>query len=48
MTPADRRQLSQYLYGERDWSLERIAKALHTGLSKIRDDLKVPLGDKAR
>ena len=47
MTPADRRQLSQYLYGERDWSLERIAKALHTGLSKIRDDLKVPGEPKA-
>jgi len=42
MTNADRRSISQYLFQEREWSIERIAKALNSGLSKIRKDIRQP------
>lgn len=42
MSQGDRRNISLYLYNEREWSIERIAKALTVGISKIRKDVRQP------
>jgi ParB-like chromosome segregation protein Spo0J len=38
-TPEERKDLAEYLYGERDWSQERIAEALHVGQATVSRDL---------
>src|SRR5262249_61873000 len=40
MTREDRKRLAEHLYGEREWTIERIAEALNVVHSTIVKDLK--------
>ena len=40
LTPTDRKRLAEHLYGEHDWSMERIASALNVAVNTISLDLK--------
>lgn len=40
LTPNDRKRLAAYLYGEQDWSQERIAEALNVSQWTVAQDLK--------
>ena len=39
-TPQERQQLAEYLYGERDWTMARIAEALNVATSTVSEDLR--------
>lgn len=39
MTKADRQRISEYLYGEREWTMQRIADALNVSTRQISRDL---------
>jgi ParB-like chromosome segregation protein Spo0J len=39
LTAADRQRIAEYLYGEREWTMQRIAEALGVGFSTVQRDL---------
>jgi len=39
LTPQDRKRLAEYLYGERDWTMARIAEALNISIGTVSSDL---------
>ena len=40
MTPEDRKRIAEHLYGEREWTMERIAEALNVSTRQISKDLE--------
>jgi ParB-like chromosome segregation protein Spo0J len=38
-TPEERKEIAEYLYGERDWTIERIAEALKVSASTVGRDI---------
>jgi hypothetical protein len=40
MTKGDRQRIAKHLYGEREWTMERIAEALNVAQSTITEDLR--------
>jgi hypothetical protein len=39
-TPEERKDIAEYVYGERDWTLVRIGQALNVSKSQVAKDLK--------
>jgi ParB-like chromosome segregation protein Spo0J len=46
-TPEERRDFAEYLYGEKDWTMQQIADALNVAQSTVSEDLRFIGADKS-